>query len=164
MESTNVLTDDSLDTPERSSSMPPQIPTQTRAVSPDTKFCKFCGDKIPSDAVICCHCGRQVEQLAQAPQAQPSVIINNTNTNTNTNKNINTLQGGIGVRKNKWIALLLCLLLGYWGAHRFYEGSFLVGLIYIFTFGLFGFGILFDLIRLLFYPSTYYVIRGKRVA
>ena len=27
-----------------------------------TKFCKFCGEKIPEDAVMCTHCGRQVEE------------------------------------------------------------------------------------------------------
>ena len=49
------------------------------------KFCKHCGEKIPEDAVICTHCGRQVEQLKGADQ--PNVVINNTNTNTNMNKN-----------------------------------------------------------------------------
>ena len=27
------------------------------------KFCKYCGEKIPEDAVICTKCGRQVEQI-----------------------------------------------------------------------------------------------------
>ena len=45
-----------------------------------TKFCKFCGEKIPDDAVMCTHCGRQVEQLkrrmilnliCQQPAADP---------------------------------------------------------------------------------------------
>lgn len=51
-----------------------------------TKYCKFCGAKIPKEAVICTVCGRQVEQLKNE---QPQVIINNNNTNTNVNKNIN---------------------------------------------------------------------------
>ena len=29
-----------------------------------TKFCKHCGGTIPQDAVMCTHCGRQVEKLA----------------------------------------------------------------------------------------------------
>ncbi|MBR5231099.1 MAG: hypothetical protein IKW00_02495, partial [Clostridia bacterium] len=29
------------------------------------KFCKFCGEKIPYDAVLCTHCGRQVEKMQQ---------------------------------------------------------------------------------------------------
>ncbi len=28
-----------------------------------TKFCKYCGEKIPVDAVICIKCGRQVEEI-----------------------------------------------------------------------------------------------------
>lgn len=50
-------------------------------------------------------------------------------------------------RANK--ALLLCLLLGWSGAHRAYArmwGSFSL---YLFTFGLFGFGWLFDIVTLL---------------
>lgn len=47
-----------------------------------TKFCKHCGGTIPQDAVMCTHCGRQVEELAGA--AQPQVVIQNTNMNTNT--------------------------------------------------------------------------------
>ena len=38
-----------------------------------TKFCKHCGGTIPQDAVMCTHCGRQVEELAGA--AQPQVVI-----------------------------------------------------------------------------------------
>ena len=30
----------------------------------EEKFCKFCGEKIPADAVICIKCGRQVENMA----------------------------------------------------------------------------------------------------
>ena len=41
-----------------------------------TKFCKHCGEKIPEDAIICTHCGRQVEQIKNE---QPQVIINNSN-------------------------------------------------------------------------------------
>lgn len=53
------------------------------------KFCKFCGQKIPEDAVMCTHCGRQVEKLEYEQIQQPQIIINNANTNTNTNANIN---------------------------------------------------------------------------
>ena len=81
-----------------------------------TKFCKHCGGTIPQDAVMCTHCGRQVEELAGA--AQPQVVIQNTNMNTNTAA---AVVAGVGARaKNKWTAFVLCLLLGYFGAHKFY--------------------------------------------
>ena len=118
-----------------------------------TKFCKFCGQKIPEDAVVCTFCGRQVEQLKSE---QPQVVINNTNTNTNVNQNQNygNVRGGA---KNKWVALLLCIFLGIFGGHKFYEGKVLLGLVYLCTIGLFGIGVALDFIVLLFKPNPYYV-------
>lgn len=117
-----------------------------------TKFCKFCGEKIPEDAVMCTHCGRQVEQLKSE---QPQVVINNANNNTNINSNINGM--GYGRPKNKWVALILCLFLGVFGAHKFYEEKAGMGVLYLFTMGLCGIGIFIDLIALLFKPNPYYV-------
>ena len=117
-----------------------------------TKFCKHCGGTIPQDAVMCTHCGRQVEKLAGA--AQPQVVIQNTNMNTNTA----AVVAGVGARaKNKWTAFVLCLLLGYFGAHKFYEGKVGMGVLYLFTLGLFGIGWFVDLIVLLTKPNPYYV-------
>lgn len=120
------------------------------------KFCKYCGEKIAEEAVLCTHCGRQVEQLKSE---QPQVVVNNTNTNTNTNvnKNINTGYTGHGGAKNKWVALLLCIFLGFLGAHKFYEGKILLGIVYLFTCGFFGMGLFVDFFSLLFKPNPYYV-------
>lgn len=115
-----------------------------------TKFCKYCGEKIPEDAVICAKCGRQVEELKQN---QPNVVINNTNTNTVRN----TTAGLGGKPKNKWVALLLCFFLGVLGAHKFYEGKIGMGILYLFTMGLMGIGVVIDFIALLFKPNPYYV-------
>ena len=118
-----------------------------------TKFCKHCGGTIPQDAVMCTHCGRQVEKLAGA--AQPQVVIQNTNMNTNTAA---AVVAGVGARaKNTWTAFVLCLLLGYFGAHKFYEGKVGMGVLYLFTLGLFGIGWFVDLIVLLTKPNPYYV-------
>lgn len=124
-----------------------------------TKFCKHCGVKIPEDAVICTACGRQVEELKsnEVPFAQPNVVINNMNTNTNTNTNANYGMGAGRGPYNKWVALLLCFFLGVLGIHKFYEGKIGMGILYIFTFGLFGIGWLVDLIVLLFKPNPYYL-------
>lgn len=51
--------------------------------------------------------------------------------------------------KSQIVAFLLCLFLGLIGVHRFYLGYPLVGVLYIFTFGLFGIGWLIDLILLI---------------
>lgn len=56
---------------------------------------------------------------------------------------------------NKWSAFFLCLFLGIFGAHKFYEGKNGLGILYLLTLGLCGVGVLIDLIRILF-RSTYY--------
>lgn len=118
----------------------------------NTKFCKHCGQKIPAAAIICTHCGCQVEEMKQPDQ--PSIVINNANNNTNTNVNAAVL--GIRMR-NKWVAFFLCLFLGYFGAHKFYEGKTGMGIVYLFTVGLFGIGWFIDCISLLCKPNPYYV-------
>ncbi|MBR4863270.1 MAG: TM2 domain-containing protein [Oscillospiraceae bacterium] len=58
--------------------------------------------------------------------------------------------------KNKWVSFFLCFFLGYIGAHKFYEGRVLLGILYILTCGLFGIGLIIDLIVLFFKPNPYY--------
>lgn len=50
--------------------------------------------------------------------------------------------------KNQQIENLLCGFLGFTGAHRFYTGRIKSGILYLFTFGLFGIGWIVDGIRL----------------
>ena len=123
-----------------------------------TKFCNHCGAKIPEDAVICTTCGRQVE-IIKEQAAQPNIVINNSNSNVNSNINQNTVSGLAGSRKakNKWVSLFLCLFLGMVGANKFYEGKTGMGILYLFTGGLCGVGVLIDLIIILTKPNPYYV-------
>lgn len=62
-----------------------------------------------------------------------------------------------GVPKSKWTGFFLCLFLGFFGAHKFYEGKKGLGLLFLFTGGLFGFGWFIDCIRYLFKSNPYYV-------
>ncbi len=128
--------------------------TQTQQTTVEkTKFCKHCGGKIPEAAVICTLCGCQVETISKAEQ--PNIVINNTNTNTNNNTNI---AGALGIRtRNKWVSFFLCLFLGFFGAHKFYEGRPGMGILYLLTGGIFGIGWFIDLISLLCKPNPYYV-------
>lgn len=128
--------------------------TQTQDTAMKTKFCKHCGGKIPEAAVVCTLCGCQVEEVKQAEQ--PSIVINNSNANSNVNANINAAAFGLRA-KNKWVAFVLCVLFGYFGVHKFYEGKVGMGIVYLFTFGLFGIGWFIDCISLLFKPNPYYV-------
>lgn len=113
----------------------------------NTKYCEYCGNKIVADAVICPNCGKQVEELKSSEEkTSPQVIINNTN-----------ISGVNGRKCDKWVAILLCIFLGFLGGHKFYEGKGGMGIIYILTCGFLGIGIIIDLIVLLFRNNPYYV-------
>ena len=56
---------------------------------------------------------------------------------------------------NKWIALALCILLGYFGIHRFYEGKILTGILWLCTGGFFGIGVIIDAILIVMKPEKY---------
>ena len=58
--------------------------------------------------------------------------------------------------KSKWVSFFLCLFLGVFGAHKFYEGRVLLGVLYVFTSGLFGIGVIIDLVILFFKPNPYH--------
>lgn len=123
-------------------------------VHQDTKFCKECGQRIARKAVICPHCGCQTEEASSA-SAQPQIVINNSNQNQNQNINAGMPYGAN--LKNKWVSFFLCLFLGYFGAHKFYEGRAGLGLLYLFTGGLFFIGCFIDLLSLLAKPNPYAV-------
>ena len=112
------------------------------------KFCKFCGQQIPMEAVLCVKCGRQVEQLQGAQNVNPQVVINNAP---------QPVVYRTGTPKDKWVAFVLAFVLGFLGAHRFYEGKIGTGLLWLFTGGLFGIGWLVDWITILTKPNPYYV-------
>ena len=125
---------------------------ENATVTQETKFCKECGQKIAKKAVICPHCGCQVEETQQAA---PQIVINNSNQNTNSNVNAGLPVGA--KLKRKWVSFFLCLFLGYLGAHKFYEEKFGMALVFMFTGGLFGIGWFFNLLSLLGKPDPYYV-------
>ena len=117
--------------------------------SAEPKKCPKCGAE--NTGSFCSACGYNFDAKEEsAAQSQmnipPQIIINNTNANTNTA----TASGAGGIStKSKWVAFVLCLLLGYFGAHRFYVGKTGSGIACLLTCG--GFGILWiiDLIMIL---------------
>lgn len=131
----------------------PNCGTPTEPDLTKLKYCKHCGELIDKECIICPKCGKQVEEILPP---QPQVIVNNTNTNTNVNRNVNHSVPS-GREKNKWVAFFLCFFFGLIGVHKFYEGKVGMGLLYIFTFGLCGIGVLVDLIVILTKPNPYYV-------
>jgi hypothetical protein len=56
---------------------------------------------------------------------------------------------GTASGRSQLVALLLCIFVGGLGIHRFYLGYTGLGILYLFTAGLFGIGWFIDLIRLI---------------
>ena len=121
----------------------------------ETKFCKYCGEKIPMDAVICTKCGRQVEKMEGGRDG--NIVINNVS-NSSSSASATAVAAGYGHRMvNKWVALVLCIVLGIVGGHKFYEGKIGMGILYFFTMGLFFIGVIVDFITILMKPNPYAV-------
>ena len=113
-----------------------------------SRFCTYCGRELPHDNA----------QNVAGDNSQQTIINNyyyGENPATRTVEpapqqnyyqynTYNTAPAG----KDRIVALILCILLGGIGAHYFYVGRFGMGLLYLFTGGLFGFGWLIDLIRI----------------
>lgn len=129
----------------------PNCGVPIRDTNINTKFCKHCGENIDKECIICPKCGKQVEEIKNSKDDR-NIVINNTAT---ANSRAVVKNVGYGRPKNKWISLLLCIFTIC--GHKFYEGKFLMGIVYLFTVGLFGIGWFIDIFVLLFKPNPYYV-------
>lgn len=119
-------------------------------------FCPKCGVKVGSRAKICPDCGATYYSAA-CPDC--GYCVGRTRQQPVTQVIYQTQQVAVpsGKRCSKWVAFFLCFFLGYLGAHKFYEGKNGMGILYLFTIGLFGIGWLIDTFSLLFKPDPYYV-------
>ena len=97
------------------------------------KFCSNCGKEVNENAVICVNCGCSLE--GKTNNQSVNVTINNNGTGTSP--------------KSRLVAFLLCTFLGGLGVHRFYVGKVGTGILWLFTAGCFGIGILVDWIVIL---------------
>lgn len=102
------------------------------------KVCSKCGDAMPEDSFYCLNCGNAFPE----PDIEFETMKKRINMQT-------------GTWRNKWVALILCVLFGWLGVHRFYEGKVFTGLLYLCTLGFLGIGWIVDIVRLAKNPNPY---------
>ncbi len=109
--------------------------------------CPNCGSKINNDkSTICEYCGTAFVIEKESKPEQNTTIVNNYFTP--------------GKKLSKLVTVLLCLFVGWAGVHRFYQGKFGTGVLWLLTGGLFGIGWGVDCLITLFRPSSSFVYEG----
>lgn len=124
------------------------------------KYCQHCGERIDSECVVCPKCGKQVGRIGGE---NDNIIINN-NVNSSSSSASSAAANATAYNRyrrqrprNKWTAFFLCLFLGIFGAHKFYDGKAGMGILYLCTCGLFFIGWLIDIFAILGRPNPYYI-------
>lgn len=130
----------------------PEIDAQGMCAYCGKPFCKECLVEVKGRMYCKEDLGNVLDEAKQTNAGQPTINITNSNESANTNTNTNVNGGfGVGPRKSKIVALILCILgfFGLAGFHRIYVGKIGSGIFYFITFGFFGIGTLIDLISIL---------------
>lgn len=103
------------------------------------KFCPFCGVELPD---------------SESPNSNKNKATRTTVTTKVEKVPVSSRRGELPPQcispKNRVITLILNLFLGLFGGHHFYVGRWGMGLLYLFTFGLFGIGTFIDFVLILF--------------
>ncbi len=112
--------------------------------------CPNCGAACEREAKYCAYCGTPLDFSARAEkqihihyhqeQRQPDAPVRVETVYVPTERKSDRSRG---------IALVLCFFFGFFGVHRFYLGKIGTGVLYLLSYGLFGFGWLVDLFSLL---------------
>jgi TM2 domain-containing membrane protein YozV len=64
-------------------------------------------------------------------------------------------------QKSRLVALIFCGWFGFFGAHRFYVGKTGTAILWLLTFGVFGIGMIVDLITII--AGSFYDSENKRI-
>ncbi len=119
-------------------------------------YCRRCGESIPEGAYLCADCAKEAESSGEAEVGEGSEVCEKAPTPRGKQKKSRNASGGLRTCKRS-TALLLCLFLGRFGCHKFYEGNTRMGVLYLLTGGLFGIGCIVDFFRLCGKPKFYTV-------
>lgn len=117
-----------------------QCPTCGAPVN--SAFCEYCGTKMP------------IERIEASTINAQNVTVNNyygqpqyaQQPNYSLQPNQFAAYSQTVSPKSRLVALLLCIFLGLFGAHRFYAGHLLLGVVYLLTAGVLGIGWLVDIV------------------
>jgi len=106
-------------------------------------YCSSCGSEVAGS--FCSNCGLVAgsSELTKAPNANPQAG-----------------EKASSDSKDKKTALLLCIFLGWLGAHHFYIGNTGTGILYLLTFGLFGIGWIVDIFKIL---GAKRIVSGQKI-
>lgn len=129
--------------------------------------CSACGAPLENHRCIYCGANYQTQNQTQN-QTQYQPQVQSVQPKAPTYQKVAAATGGLLTQvplndrlvnvyvkqKSKMVALLLCVFLGYLGAHKFYLGKTKTGLLYAFTGGLAGIGWFIDVIMILFGTVT----------
>ena len=130
----------------------PEVEAQGMCAYCGKPFCKDCLVEVKGRMYCKDDLGNVLDEAKSAAGAQPTINITNTNDNANTNTNANINSGFMGApRKNKMVALVLCILgfFGIAGLHRMYVGKVGSGVLQFLTCGFCFIGTIIDLISIL---------------
>ncbi len=116
--------------------------------------CKNCGAEVGLEYRLCPYCHTELEIPERGNnQQQPQIIIQNviSNENNNSAKVVGARPAAVQQvsPKNKMVTLLLCIFGGFFGLHDFYVGKIGMGILYLFTAGLFCIGWIYDIFKIL---------------
>ena len=110
--------------------------------------CDSCGSKRYikiEDGYKCEYCGSVQDVIVQPkPVVEPEIKDTEINDNDSQTTPLAELTGR---QKSVLLRLILCLIFGYWGVHKFLEGKIMLGIVYACTGGLFMVGIVLDVIK-----------------
>ena len=110
--------------------------------------CKDCGAtkyERNGNTYKCQYCGYTEEVYGdQAEELKPIISINTPFVETSQVSETKSTKNQDTSLKSQFIKLLICFFVGYLGIHKFMERKTFLGLLYLFTFGLFGIGYFFD--------------------
>ena len=118
-------------------------------------YCAYCKTHILNRGQKCPNCGSTVFLTDDEPARAPDMVYTTQQPEVRTVYVEKPVVQTVYVERTlssqkSWVAaLILCLLFGVWGFHRFYVGKVGSGILFLLTFGWCGIGWLVDVITIL---------------